>query len=427
MRFNPLGRRIPSHWELAPLKYVTRSTSGGTPSKSNSEYWDGDIPWISSEDVRTQSVSDPEEYITSKGLEESSATLVPANSILIVSRSGILRHTIPVEVNDKPVAINQDILALIPTSDEFIPEYIKYLINGHNDLLLNLWRSRGATVESIDTQRLKTTKIPLPAVEDQEWIVKTLDSVTAKIDRIIEKKEEAINLLNKRGNALIENLLNEVSESDTAKIKYITDTLPGYAFPSDDFTSDPEDIPLLRGTNIGVGEIRWEDVAYWPRNKTEDYERYLLEPGDIILGMDRPWIKSGIRVARMSESDCPSLLVQRVLRIRAKPSVDQEYIRMALESERFKQYFEPITTGVSVPHISESQVTGFEVPLPDVDRQKEISNIWRESRSSSDRLINKINTSIDFHEEFKHSLISEVVTGQFDVTGAKTPELESTT
>jgi len=427
MRFNPLESRIPSYWELAPLKYVTRSTSGGTPTKSNSEYWDGDIPWISSEDVRNQSVNDSEEYITSKGLKESSATLVPANSILIVSRSGILKHTIPVEVNDKAVAINQDILALIPTSDEVIPGYIKYLINGHNDLLLNLWKSRGATVESIDSQRLKTTKVPLPPVEDQELIVKTLNSVTAKIDRIIKKKEQAINLFNKKGNVLIEDLLSEVSESDTAKIKYITDTLPGYAFPSDDFTSDPEDIPLLRGTNIGVGEIRWEDVAYWPRNQTENYEGYLLKPGDIILGMDRPWIKSGIRVARMSESDCPSLLVQRVLRIRAKPGVDQEYIRMALESERFKQYFEPITTGVSVPHISESQVTGFEVPLPDLDCQKEISSIWRKFRSTSDKLIDEIDISIDLHNEFKHSLISEVVTGQFDVTGAKTHRLESTT
>jgi hypothetical protein len=87
---------LPPHWGLKRLKYLGRFVGGGTPAKENLDYWNGDIPWVSPKDMKGPRVSDSEDHITQAGLEGSSTRLVPARSVLIVFRSGIRRHTIPV-------------------------------------------------------------------------------------------------------------------------------------------------------------------------------------------------------------------------------------------------------------------------------------------------------------------------------------------
>ncbi|MDB2276829.1 hypothetical protein PM022_20375, partial [Halorubrum ezzemoulense] len=148
-------------------------------------------------------------------------------------------------------------------------------------------------------------------------------------------------LLESRKQALTHNLITRYEYENEVKLKYITDMLPGYAFPSEGFSDSIEHIKLLRGINVGIGETKWGETEYWGGNSKE-YSEYLLEPGDIVLAMDRPWINGGIRIAQLAESDGPALLVQRVLRIRTGEEALQEYVRIVLGSDRFKQYVDPI-------------------------------------------------------------------------------------
>ena len=103
---------IPSHWRTEKIKYMVSSCSGGTPNTDNSDYWDGDIPWVSAKDMKRSRISTTEDTITDLGLKESASRLIPENTVLMVVRSGILKHTIPVAINTVPVAINQDMKAL---------------------------------------------------------------------------------------------------------------------------------------------------------------------------------------------------------------------------------------------------------------------------------------------------------------------------
>ena len=111
---SPWVDSIPEDWEVTPLKHLTKTVTGGTPSRSDTSFWDGSIPWVSSKDMKERELADTEEHVTQKAIEEGETTLVPKGSLLMVSRSGILEHTIPVAVANREIAINQDIRAYIP-------------------------------------------------------------------------------------------------------------------------------------------------------------------------------------------------------------------------------------------------------------------------------------------------------------------------
>jgi type I restriction enzyme, S subunit len=93
------GMPAPSHWLRTRVKYVCRFAGGGTPDKGNIEYWNGEIPWVSPKDMKSSEIIDTEDHITKAGLDSSAAKLVEPGAVLIVMRSGILRHSIPVAIN----------------------------------------------------------------------------------------------------------------------------------------------------------------------------------------------------------------------------------------------------------------------------------------------------------------------------------------
>ena len=81
---------------------------GGTPSRENPTYWNGTILWVSPKDMKSERINESEECITELGLQSSSTCLIPMGRVLMVIRSGILQHTLPVAINDRPVALNAD-------------------------------------------------------------------------------------------------------------------------------------------------------------------------------------------------------------------------------------------------------------------------------------------------------------------------------
>jgi type I restriction enzyme S subunit len=194
--------KIPAHWEVKRLKRIAEFRGGGTPSKDNLEYWRGEIPWVSPKDMKVSVVVDTEDKITAQAVRESATKLVPAGSVLLVVRSGILVHSIPVAIAGREVTLNQDLKALIPSS-EFVPEYLMYLFSGLQRELLVEWKKEGATVESLELELVKSTPTPLPSQSEQHAIAAFLDRETARIDTLVAKVRAAIDRLRELRTALI--------------------------------------------------------------------------------------------------------------------------------------------------------------------------------------------------------------------------------
>lgn len=155
----------------------------------------------------------------------------------------------------------------------------------------------------------------------------------------------------------------------------VTDMLSGFAFKSKDFLDSTSDgVNLVRGDNVQQGFLRWGEKAMkWRSDAYEDFARYHLQKNDVILAMDRPIVGGGLKLAWVKEQDLPSLLVQRVTRIRGIPDkVRTNYLRYALSAPNFVAHIDRITTGANIPHISGKDIASFEFILPSINEQDRI-------------------------------------------------------
>lgn len=194
---------VPEHWEMRRVKDVCSITGGGTPSRENLQYWGGDIPWVSPKDVKNERVCTAQEFITREGLDCSTSSLVEKGALLMVVRSGILKHTIPVAINTVSVAINQDIKALTFHEETMNPFYAMRLIQGFNNPLLLCWAKQGATVESVEQEYLQNTVLSCPPLPEQLSILAALDKALCGLDQLITEAGLLTKALRERRSALI--------------------------------------------------------------------------------------------------------------------------------------------------------------------------------------------------------------------------------
>lgn len=154
------------------------------------------------------------------------------------------------------------------------------------------------------------------------------------------------------------------------------DLLAGFPFKSERFSPNPNDVPLVKGENVGQGRVLWEISKRWPADEYEKYAKFHLIEGDVVLAMDRPWVPAGLKWAVIRAADPKALLVQRVARLRARPAVlNPGFLRCIIGSTRFEQYIKPITTGVNVPHISGQQILDYRFDLPSLKVQRVIGGL----------------------------------------------------
>lgn len=153
-------------WQKVLITEVCHAIfGGGTPSKSHPEYFTGSIPWVSPKDMKSLVINDSIDHITEEAIAHSTTNLVPANSVLMVIRSGILKHTLPVAVNSLPVTINQDMKAFVP-NDTVKTAFLMYFFKAiEHDVLAGI---RGVTADNIDFKAFQKRTIIVPPLALQE-------------------------------------------------------------------------------------------------------------------------------------------------------------------------------------------------------------------------------------------------------------------
>jgi type I restriction enzyme S subunit len=193
---------IPAHWTITPLKYLITLTSGGTPSKENLAYWDGDVPWASSKDLKSEELADTQDHITRRALDDGAAELVPAGSILTVVRGMILLHTFPVVATTVPMAINQDLKALMPRSP-ISADFLAWMLRGASAEVLSRTDEAGHGTKVLRIETWLAMQVPVPPLAEQASIVRAIRSRLAELDALTAEVERALALLQERRTALI--------------------------------------------------------------------------------------------------------------------------------------------------------------------------------------------------------------------------------
>jgi len=288
--------------------------------------------------------------------------------------------------------------------------------------------------QNIDNAKFSISSMPIPPLPEQQRIVAFLDGKTRQIARLLRNKRQLIKLLTEQKQALIHHAvtqgldpdaprkesglawLGEVpAHWDVVKLSRVVNLLTGYPFASSDFSKSPDAIRLLRGINVTPIGIRWESVVKWERRPNDKLDAFLLKAGDIVLGMDRPIISTGVRVTIVQPTDLPSLLLQRVACLRPVGGISNEFLVLLLKGKMFAQYMEPIFTGISVPHLSPEQIKAFRVALPPIKEQQTIVAYIKSETRLLDETIARAQREIELIQEYRTRLIADVVTGRVDV------------
>lgn len=188
------GSEVPEGWATAKIGELFTDWGGITPSTSNPDYWNGEIPWVSSKDVKQLRISDSADHVTLQALEESRLRLCPKGSVLVVVRSGILRHTLPVSIADAEVTINQDLKAFY-SPHQFLNEWLALTLRARSTQILTQNRKDGTTVQSIRVDQLRKMDVLLPPLAEQHRIVAAIEALFARLDAANARLERVPGIL----------------------------------------------------------------------------------------------------------------------------------------------------------------------------------------------------------------------------------------
>ena len=371
--------KLLSRDEKYPMKSLAelgKWSGGKTPSMSEKSFWEqGTVPWISSKDMKSSTLEDTQDHITEKAVKEASMTVYPANSIAVVTRSGILKHTFPVAYIPFETTINQDIKMLV-VNEDILPRYAFHVIQGKGNDILVKTKKQGGTVDSLDFQKVLAYKVPVPSKDIQSKLVEVLDNfesictdlnigLPAEIEARQKQYEYYRDLLltfAETGSMLVtDRQTDRQTELNAIKLiqyvfGYVVLSLSSVAnvFRGEYITKKNEKtgtIPVILGG---------QEPAYYIDRSNHDGEIVVIARSGASAGFVSYWNQPIFVTDGFGYEEIAELSITKYLYYVLKN------IEVVLNSMK---------RGAGVPHVSGEALSNIMIPLPSVEEQKRIVKI----------------------------------------------------
>lgn len=363
-------------WDMVRLGDVCDTTSGGTPLKSNEEFYvPAEIPWINSGEIRNGEIFKASKYISKLGLEKSSAKLIPANSVLVAmygataGQVGLLRFE---------ATTNQAVCSILP-SDKYNPKFLYYILSSKTENLIQM--SVGGAQPNISQGIIKNIKIPLPPLEVQEEIVKELDGYQAVIDgaqKVIYNWKPALPINPEWKKVKLGDICETTSGGTPLKSR-------------EDFYY-PQEILWINSGEVRNGEI-YQANKYISRIGLEKSSAKIVPANSVLVAM------YGATAGQVGLLKIEASTNQAICSILPNERFNPKFLYYVLSSKT-NDLIE-MSVGGAQPNISQGIIKNIEIPLPPLEVQEEIvSQIQEEEKAIEEckKLIKlhqeKINTKI---------------------------------
>jgi type I restriction enzyme S subunit len=404
--------KIPRGWALVRLEEVTLSLiGGGTPSTSQPEYWDGDIPWMTSANLTNRVVHHGMRNITEMGLRNSATNIVPKGSLLISTRVGIGK----VGIAGIDVAISQDLTGLVPDKSKVNIEYLYWAILSKAVHLSGL--SQGSTVKGLTRDYLRNLKALLPPLPEQKKIAEILSTA----DQGIEKVDEAIKKTQRLKNGLMQELLTKgighkafketeigriPREWDVMKLGEIANVRYGLGQPP---ALETNGIPMIRATNVKRGRIVRKGLIFINPGAVPNSRDPFLRVGDILV------VRSGAYTGDVAlvTKEWGGAVAGYDLIVTPSDTIDSQFLTYYLLSSSVqKRHFVGLKVRSAQPHLNSSQVEETPIPLPPLQEQQRIAEIL----STVDGRLESLRNRKEKLGRIKKGLMNDLLTGKVRVT-----------
>ena len=361
-------------WEQRKLSEVATFGGGHTPPMADPDnYEDGYVLWVTSQDVKSNYLDRTTTQITEKGAKE--LTLYPAGSLVMVTRSGILRHTLPVAELRKPSTVNQDIRVILPQG-ECCGEWLLQFFISHNKELLLEFGKTGTTVESVDFGKIKDMLLYMPSTVEQQQI----GDFFAKLDSLITLHQRKYDKLVIFKKSMLEKMFPKDGES-VPEIRFAGFTDP---WEQRELVDIAEIVgggtPDTNNSNYWDGDIDWYAPAELGNNiYAESSTRKITQAGfdscsTKMLPADKTILftsRAGIgNTAILRHSACTNQGFQSLV------IGDADVYFVYSMSERIKKWAEEKASGSTFLEISGRQLETMPVNLPSLVEQQAIGSFF---------------------------------------------------
>jgi type I restriction enzyme, S subunit len=356
-----------ARWERRTLGSCVKFLSGGTPSKARADFWEDDIPWVSSGEMAQRHIHDTPLHITAEAAEEGSR-LIPTNTVLVVVRGMSLAKEFRVAITKREVAFNQDLKALACERD-IDPEFIFYVLLAHREHIRDLSTVASHGTKKRETNVLTAFEIKVPKIDVQRRIV---DLVSA-YDNLIENNRRRMTLLEHAARHLYQEwfvrlrfpghehtrISDGVPEGwERRKLIELCDSVD-YGYTA---SADPEQVgpKFLRITDIVPQFIDWSAVPYCPI-EDDRLARFRLQEGDIVIARTGATVGYAKRLHRRHPE---TVFASYLVRLRPRPDVDNLMLGVFVESQAYKDYVKSRVGGAAQPNANAQVLAAAEILLP---------------------------------------------------------------
>lgn len=330
---------------------------GGTPSKRVNAFFTGEIPWVTPKDMKRWHIEDAQDNITPEAISSSATRLIQAGAVLVVIRSGVLAHKLPVAINVVPVTLNQDMKALVCRPD-LHPPFLARFLQWYSPRVLSA--VRGTTAHNIPTDVLREVEIPVPPIAEQRRISDILD----KAHGVREKRHSAQEQLRHLAASLFVDMFGDpVRNAKRWPMHKFGDhvTLLQYGprFFNEKYT--PSGVRIVRITdldfqgNLDYSAMPTLDVA------DDDRERFQLLPGDLLLA------RSGATVGKTAliSDDAPECIAGAYfIRLRFDDAVLPLYAQMLLRTAPLQRIIAERSRQSAQQNFNGPAIRELPLPLP---------------------------------------------------------------
>ena len=385
---------------MVRLGDVCEVVLGGTPKTGITEYWDGDIPWLTPGDMGkiTQmyvDASNCKRKISQLGLDNGS-TLCPARSVILSTRAPIGYAF----VNSVPMATNQGCKTLVP-SDDVYSEYLCFNLLGRTDELNEL--GTGTTFKELATGRLKAMTLPLPPLSVQREIVARLERELAAVEKMNKGFEELAETAKAEFKAELKEVFEEISRGG-AETRRLGDAFRFVDYRGMTPNKITSGVPLITAKNIRFGYMDYRERFYISE---EDYAkrqtRGVARCGDILFTTEAPMGYVALADQKRFSTG------QRIITFQWPNATehDNRYFLYYFMSDVFQGQVRENASGATAQGIKSSRLVNLSVLIPGFQKQRQIADRLDSAKARAEKLEAKAREGMAVCETMRKAILKE--------------------
>ena len=382
---------LPNGWKKVKLRDVVKMSSGGTPSKDNASFWNGDIPWISALEMHKNYVEDAKLNITEEALKKGSS-LAKMNDLLLLTRGSMLWKRIPVCLCLRDVAFNQDVKCL-HTNEGLNSTFLLYWFGCMEPKIMHMVVGTGIGAGKLESSGILDLDVDLPPIEEQKKIAATLsvwDSAIEKMEKLIEAKDN-------QKKSLIWKLVENTDAVRKKKIKI--DDLFDEVCEKNHLDADV--LTIIQGAGTLRREESGRDIIY-DKKSLSSYK--FVKKGDFIIHLRS--FEGGLEVANQDGIVSPAYII-----LHPKIEVSTDYLYALFHTNRFINH----TIAPAVEGARDGRSVKYDalkkqfINLPTFSEQKYIAKII----TTAEKELSLLKQQLENYKKQKQGLMQKLLTGQW--------------